>query len=88
MNKNAPLNIQSDDTIRLKQSLKLGEQYDGFTFMDSMDYRPNRLTIREIDDNTVFMKGPDNYAFWYPFSMLDMRTLRKTKENLTNEQSV
>lgn len=82
MNKDAPLNIQCGDTIRLKQSLKLGKIYDGFTFSDTMDYRLSRVTILMVDDYTVLAKGPNNYTFWYPFSMLDMRTLRKAKERL------
>lgn len=73
--------IEVGDTIRLKSSLKVNEKYNGFTFLDAMDYRPNRVVICKIDDDAVFAKGPDNYAFYYPFDMLDIRTLRKAKEN-------
>lgn len=82
MNKDAPLNIQCGDTIRLKKSLKLGKMYDRFMFLNSMDYRPSRVTILMVDGNTVLAKGRDDITWWYPFAMLDMRTLRKAKERL------
>ena len=73
--------LQIGDTIRLRSNLKVHECYDGFEFLESMDYGFARLRVVDFDDTTVLLQGPDNYTWWYPFAMLDLRTLRKAREN-------
>lgn len=73
--------LQVGDTIRLKQHLEVGKVYDDFTFCKGMNYGFDRLTVVKLDSSqSVLLKGPDGCAFWYPFAMLDFRTIRRKKD--------